>query len=128
MVRRKGDGAVVGPAGAAAERAGPGILARVTRTLVVGGAVWAAVTALAFLLLHPIIAAFIAIVGAVVVVIAVMTRDWERHPGFEERELARARRRAEKWERNKDARERDRRRWEAYQAKKAEQAAREDSP
>jgi hypothetical protein len=99
----------------------------VTKVWVVGGAVWAAVTAAAFLLLHPIIAAFVTIVGAVVVVIAGMTRDWERHPSFEERELARARKRAEKWERTKDVRERDRQLWEAHHARKAEQPPGDDS-
>jgi hypothetical protein len=92
----------------------------VTKVLLVGGAAWAAVSALAFAFLHPIIAAFIAIVGAVVVVIAVMTQDWEQHPSFEERELARARKRAEKRERTKDARERDRERWRAHQARKTQ--------
>ena len=53
------------------------------------------------------------------VVIAVVARDWDRHSTFEERELARARKRAEKWERGKDARDRDRARWEAHQARQA---------
>ncbi len=89
------------------------------KVIVVGGAVWAAVSGLAFLLLHPIIAAFIAIVGLVVLVVAAMAQDWDRHPGFEERERDRARRRAAKWERTKAARERDRAIWEAHRAKKA---------
>jgi hypothetical protein len=51
-----------------------------------------------------------------------MARDWDQHPTFEDREAARARRRKEKWERNADARARDRARWEAHQAKQAKKA------
>ena len=53
------------------------------------------------------------------VVIAVLARDWDQHSTFEERELARARKRAEKWERSDDARERDRVHWEAHRARQA---------
>ena len=73
----------------------------------------------AFVVLDPILAAFVAIVVVVGVAMAVAARDWDRHESFEERELARARRRAEKWDRNAGARARDRARWEAYQARKA---------
>jgi hypothetical protein len=45
--------------------------------------------------------------------------DWDQHSTFEERELVRARKRKEKWERNAGAREKDRALWEAHQAKKA---------
>ncbi|WP_448627590.1 hypothetical protein [Geodermatophilus sp. URMC 64] len=85
----------------------------------VGGLVWAVVAVLAFLLLDPIVAAFVAILGATLVTVAGLAADWERHPTFEQRELARARKRAEKRERTKDARARDRARWEARQARKA---------
>jgi hypothetical protein len=86
----------------------------------VGGAVWAVVTVLAFLVLSPILAAFITILGATLVVVAALAADWEQHPTFEQRELARARKRAAKRERTKDARARDRARWEAHQARKAQ--------
>jgi hypothetical protein len=80
-----------------------------------GVAVLASVTA--FLVLDPIIAAFVAIMLATAVVIAFLARDWDRHSTFEERELERARRRQEKWERGAAARERDRARWEAHRAR-----------
>ena len=85
----------------------------------VGGVVWAVVTALVFVVLDPIVAAFVAILGATLVTVAGLAADWERHPTFEQREMARAQRRAEKRERTKDARARDRARWEASQARKA---------
>jgi phosphate/sulfate permease len=71
----------------------------------------------AFVYLDPIIAAFVAILLVTAVTMAFLARDWDRHSTFEQRELERARRRAEKWERGKDARERDRVKWEAHQAR-----------
>jgi hypothetical protein len=85
--------------------------------MVLWGALVAVVSVLAFLLLDPILAAFLAILLVTGVVIAVLARDWDQHSTYEERELVRARKRAEKWERNKAARDRDRARWEAHQAK-----------
>lgn len=90
------------------------------RRWLVGGGIWAVLTVLVFLLLNPIIAAFITILAATVVVVAAFSADWDRHSTFEEREQARAEKRAVKWERNKDVRERDRARWEAHQARKAQ--------
>ena len=87
-------------------------------------AVWAAGSVLAFRNLDPILAAFLAILGATAVVIAAFAHDWDRHSTFEQRELARARKRAEKWDRTKDARDRDRARWEAHQARQARKNAR----
>ncbi|RBY88138.1 hypothetical protein DQ244_16445 [Blastococcus sp. TBT05-19] len=77
-----------------------------------------------FLVLDPVLAAFVAIVVGVGLAMAVLARDWDRHESFEERELLRAQRRKEKWERNAGARAKDRARWEAHQARKA---ARESS-
>lgn len=91
--------------------------------LAVGAAVWAVASLLAFSALDPIIAAFLVILGGTAVVIAAVARDWDRHSTFEERELARARRRAEKWERGAAARARDRARWEAHQARQAKKNA-----
>jgi hypothetical protein len=104
--------------------AGPGPGSRRWTGLALGAVVWAAGSVLAFLNLDPIIAAFLAILGGTAVVMAAFARDWDRHSTFEERELARARRRAEKWERTKDARARDRARWEAHQARQAKKSAR----
>jgi len=92
--------------------------------LALGTAVWAGGSVLAFLELDPILAAFVVILGATAVVIAAFAQDWDRHSTFEERELARARKRAEKWDRTKDARARDRARWEAHQARQAKKSAR----
>ena len=78
-----------------------------------------AVAALAFLLLSPVLASAVVIGTATLLGVAVLASDWEKHPDFETREMARARRRKEKWERTAGAREKDRGRWEAYQAKKA---------
>ena len=72
--------------------------------MVFWGALVAAASVLAFLLLDPIVAAFQAILLVTCAVLAL---------------LARARKRAEKWERGKDARARDRARWEAHQARQA---------
>jgi hypothetical protein len=92
--------------------------------LALGTAVWAAGSVLAYLNLDPIIASFLVILGGAAVVVAAAARDWDRHSTFEERELARARKRAEKWERNKHVRDRDRARWEAHQARQAKKSAR----
>ncbi len=67
--------------------------------------------------LDPVVAAFVAIMLVTVVVLGVLAGDWDRHSTFEERELERARRRKEKWERGAAARERDRVRWAAHQAR-----------
>jgi hypothetical protein len=89
--------------------------------------VWGAAAVLgsvaAFVYLDPIVAAFVAIMLVTVAGLAFLARDWDRHTTFEERELARARRRATKWERGKDARERDRAKWEAHKARQAAKKA-----
>jgi hypothetical protein len=77
------------------------------------------VGALAFLLLSPVLASAVVIGTATLLAVGALGADWEQHPDFETREMARARRRKEKWERTAGARAKDRARWEAYQAKKA---------
>ncbi len=93
------------------------ILGGVTRRWALGGAVAVAGSLAAFLLLDPVIATFVAIMLVTVAVIAGLAGDWDRHSTFEERELERARRRKEKWERGAAARERDRVKWEAHRAR-----------
>jgi hypothetical protein len=84
-------------------------------------------SAAAFVYLDPIIAAFVAIMLMTAAALAFLARDWDRHSTFEQRELERARRRAEKWERGTAARERDRAKWEAHQARQeAKRAAEPD--
>ena len=87
--------------------------------MVLWGAAVAAVSVLAFVLLDPVLAAFVAILLVTGAVVAVLARDWDRHSTYEERELARAERRAAKWERSTAARARDRAKWEAHQARQA---------
>jgi hypothetical protein len=95
----------------------------VARRLIGWGGVWLVGSIAAFLLLDPILASFLVIVGLCLWGVAVLSSGWEQHPSFEQRELARARRRAERRERTKDARARDRARWEAHQQRKTERGA-----
>lgn len=81
--------------------------------------IWVVVSALAFLVLYWVLALAVAIMGAIAVVVAYIASDWDDHPSFDDRERERARKRKEKYERNAAAREKDRARWEAHQAKKA---------
>jgi hypothetical protein len=90
----------------------------VSRRLTVWGGIWLIGSAAAFLLLDPILASFLAIIGLCLWVVALLSSTWEQHPSFEQRELDRARKRAENRERTKDARARDRARWEAHQRRK----------
>jgi hypothetical protein len=83
------------------------------------GAAVAIVSVLAFVLLDPVLAAFVVILLVTGVGVAVLAQDWDRHSTYEERELVRARKRAEKWERGTEARARDRAKWEAHQARQA---------
>ncbi len=92
--------------------------------LLAAGAVLTAGGLAAILLIDMILGAFALIVGLTLLVIGAMARDWDRHPSFEERELARARKRKEKWERGSAARERDRARWEAHRARQEKKAGR----
>src|SRR3954469_14011022 len=80
----------------------------VSKRIAVAAVVVVACSVAAFLVLDPIIAAFAAIVLVTGLGIALMARDWDRHPTYEQREQVRAQRRKEKWERGKDARDRDR--------------------
>ena len=90
--------------------------------MVLWGTAVAAVSVLAFVLLDPVLAAFVAILLVTGAVVAVLARDWDRHSTYEERELARAQRRAQRWERGTAARARDRAKWEAHQARQAGRA------
>lgn len=95
---------------------------------VVGAALGVVVTVAlvvwAFAVLDVVIATAVAIVLVTTLGIGVAASGWDQHSTYEERELARARRRQEKWDRNKDVRERDRLKWEAHHAR---QSGRPDS-
>ena len=94
-----------------------------SRRLALWGGIWLAGSAAAFLLLDPVLASAIAIFGLCLWGVALLSSNWEQHSSFEQRELDRARRRAAKRERTKEARARDRARWEAHQQRKADRAA-----
>jgi high-affinity Fe2+/Pb2+ permease len=87
--------------------------------MVIWGALVVVLSGLAFLLLDPIVAAFLVIMLVTGAVIAYVARDWDQHSTYEEREAVRAQKRAQKWERNQAARDRDRAKWEAHQARQA---------
>ena len=80
---------------------------------------------LAFRLLNPIIAAALVIVAATLLGVAAVANDWDQHPGYEEREQARAEKRKIKFAENQGARDRDRAKWEAHQARQRQKAAQE---
>ena len=86
---------------------------------VLGTAVTVSLVVWAFATLDVVIAAGVAVVLVTALGMTVAASGWDQHSTYEERELARARRRQEKWDRNKDARERDRLKWEAHQARQA---------
>ena len=86
---------------------------------VVAALVWLAGSAAAFAFLDPVLAGFLVILGVTGVVIVILLSDWVHASTFEEREMARARRRQAKWDAGEQARARDRARWEAHQARKA---------
>lgn len=73
----------------------------------------------AFVAFDAVVAAGVLIAGVTAVLLGGAAARWDEHPSFEERELARARRRKERWDATADVRARDRARWETYQAKKA---------
>jgi hypothetical protein len=54
----------------------------VTIRMVLGGALVAALAVLAFVLLDPILAAFVVILLVTAAVIAVLARDWDRHSTY----------------------------------------------
>jgi hypothetical protein len=80
---------------------------------------------LAFRELNPIIAAALVIGAVTVLVVAVVAHDWDRHPGYEEREQARAEKRKIKFAETQGARDKDRAKWEAHQARQRQKAERQ---
>jgi hypothetical protein len=86
---------------------------------VLAAAVTVALVVWAFSALDVVVASAVAIVLLTALGLTVAASGWDQHSTYEERELARARRRQEKWDRNKAARERDRLKWEAHQARQA---------
>jgi hypothetical protein len=95
-----------------------------TRLLLPAVGALALLAAAVFLAPDAVVATGLVIAALTVLGLGALAADWEKHPSFEEREQVRARRRRERWEATAGPRARDRARWEAYQAKKAEKAAR----
>jgi hypothetical protein len=75
------------------------------------------VAVLAFLFLNWILALFVAIMAVTLLVVGALASTWDSASTYEQRELVRARKRAEKWERNAGARAKDRALWEEHKAK-----------
>ncbi len=94
-----------------------------TRFLVPSLGAALALSVLAFLTLSPVLAAAVLIGTLTLVAVAAAAADWEKHPGFEERERARSLKRKEKWERSAGARAKDRARYEAYQEARGRKSA-----
>ena len=92
-----------------------------SKRTVVAGVVWVLLSVLAFAE-DPVLGALVLIFGAAAVVVVQLSSTWNEHPDFEARELARARRRKAKWEKNAGAREKDAARYAAHQARQAERA------
>ena len=79
---------------------------------------------LAFRVLDPILAAALVIVAATVLGMATVARNWDQHPGFEEREQVRTEKRRVKFAQTQGARDKDRAKWEAHQARQRQKAGR----
>ncbi|GAA4737561.1 hypothetical protein GCM10023328_17740 [Modestobacter marinus] len=92
-----------------------------SKRTVVAGVAWLALTVLAFGT-DVILGAVVLIFGAAAVVVVQLSSTWSEHPDFETRELARARRRKVKWEKNAPRREKDAARYAAHQERQAAKA------
>jgi len=93
-----------------------------SKRTVVAGVVWVALTALAFTA-DPILGALVLIFGGIGVVVVQLSSTWDEHPDYEARELARARRRKVKWEKNAPKREKDAARYAAARASRKNERA-----
>lgn len=80
---------------------------------------------LAFRVLNPIIAAALMILAATVLGMVGLARDFDQHPGYEEREQVRAERRTITFAKNQGARDKDRAKWAAHQARQRQNEARQ---
>jgi len=87
---------------------------------------WVVVSVLAFME-DPILGAFALIFFGGLAVVLTVASNWDDHPDYEARELARAQRRAVKHERTRGKRDKDAARYAAGKARQAERAARKAS-
>ena len=95
----------------------------VSRRVLGGAAAWVVLTVLSFLT-DPVLGTAVLVFGGSLVVVGYLASTWDSRSSFEERELARARRRAEARLANKDKRAQERARYQAAQARKDKRAAR----
>lgn len=91
--------------------------------MLIGAVAWVALTVAAFSV-DPILGSAVLLFGGVLVVVGHLASTWGAGTTFEEREMARARRRKQKYEANAGNRAKDRERWEASKARKAAREAR----
>ena len=98
-----------------------------SKRTVVAGAVWALLTVLAFLV-DPILGACVLVFGGIGVVVVQLASTWDEHPDFEARELVRARKRKQKWDRDAGKREKDAARYAAHQARQAQKVRSASEP
>lgn len=75
---------------------------------------WMVATALAFRLIYWVLAVCVAIMGLVLLAVLGAADDWENHSTFEQRELARAAKRRQRYARKESARAKDRAIWQRY--------------
>jgi hypothetical protein len=95
-----------------------------SKRTVVAGATWVLLSVLAFLV-DPILGACVLIFGGIGVVVVQLASSWNEHPDYEARELDRARKRKQKWDRDAGKREKDAARYAAHQARQAAKATSE---
>ena len=88
--------------------------------------VWVVVSVLAFAK-DPILGAFALIFFGGLAVVLTMASNWDDHPDYEARELARSQRRAVKHEKTRGKREKDAARYAAGKVRQEERAARKAS-
>lgn len=92
-----------------------------SKRTVVAGVAWVALTVLA-IATDVILGAFVLIFGAATVIVVQLSGTWSQHPDFEAREVARARRRKVRWQKNAPRREKDAARYAEHQARQAAKA------
>lgn len=93
------------------------------KRVLIGAAVWVVLTVAAFLV-DPILGSAVLLFGGVLVAVGHLASHWGESTTFEEREMARARRRKAKYEADAGKRAKDRERWEAAKARKSAREAR----
>ncbi|KQS69184.1 hypothetical protein [Modestobacter sp. Leaf380] len=94
-----------------------------SKRVLTGAVTWVVLTVGAFLL-DPILGAAVLVFGGILVTIGHVASTWGDASSYEERELVRARRRAEARQANSGKREKERARYRAAMERKAARAAR----